>query len=99
MFDRSDLTGSTTDALEQRLVAAERLIARLRADQTRVLRIMDAGQVPTGDGYRSLGDWTAARLDVTPETSARLVRLARVCHQRIDRRWPPGISPSTGRSN
>jgi hypothetical protein len=85
MFDPSDLTGHTTDALEQRLVAAETLIARLRADQTRVLRIMDARQVPTGDGYRSLGDWTAAGLDVTPETSARLIRLATVRHQRIDR--------------
>jgi hypothetical protein len=85
MFDRSDLTGHTTDALEQRLVAAERLIARLRADQTRILRIIDARQVPSGDGYRSLGDWTAARLDVTPETSARLIRLATVRHHGIDR--------------
>jgi hypothetical protein len=84
MFDPSDLANHTTDALEQRLVAAERLIARLRADQTRVLRIMDARQVPTGDGYRSLGDWTAARLDVTPDTAGRLLRLASVHHHAID---------------
>ncbi len=85
MFDTSNLATQTTDALEQQLVAAEAVIARLRAHQSRILREIDVRQVPAADGYRNLHDWTAARLDVTPDTARRLIRLASARHEGIDR--------------
>ncbi len=85
MFDtHSPFNDQSIDALEQRLVNAESLIARLRADQSHVLRELAARQVAQGDGFRNLRDWVGARLDVTPETAGRLVKLAATRHDEID---------------
>lgn len=67
----------STDGIERRLVDDERLIARLRARQVTALAEMDRRQVATSDGSRSLSEWTAARLDVAPETARSLVRTMR----------------------
>lgn len=72
------------DDREQRLIAAEREIARLREVQMRDLAELDTAQVSTGDGSRSLSEWTAARLDVGPETAKTLVRSMRRLLDRPD---------------
>ncbi|HSF86736.1 MAG TPA: HNH endonuclease signature motif containing protein [Acidimicrobiia bacterium] len=65
------------DVLEGELIALERLIARARARQARLLAELDVAQVAAMDGARSMLEWTAARLDVTQDTAGRLVRAAK----------------------
>jgi hypothetical protein len=85
VFDHQpELAAKTTDQLEHDLAAAEGLIARLRAHQSRLIREITARQVPTADGYRAVGDWLGARADVSPETAGRLVRLASAGDDLID---------------
>lgn len=67
----------STDQLERQLVAAEEVVSQARAMQLRVLEELDRRQVATGDGSRSLSEWLAARLDLTPETAKSLVRTMR----------------------
>jgi hypothetical protein len=67
----------STDQLERQLVDDERLIGRLRARQIAVLSELDVRQVATGDGSRSLSEWLAARIDVSPTTAKGLVRTMR----------------------
>ena len=84
MFDtRDDLT---VDEREQRLIADERLIARIRARQMHDLEALDTAQVATGDGCRSLSEWVAARLDVSLDTARSLVRTMRRTSSRADLR-------------
>jgi hypothetical protein len=73
-----DVTGLTTDTLEQRLLELESVVARLRAEQLVVLREVDRRQVPLGDGCRTLAEWVAGRLDVTRETALRLTAACRL---------------------
>ncbi len=68
----------TTDGLEQQLIELESIKARLTARQISLLREADRRQAPLGDGCRSLGEWTAGRLDVAPETAKALVAACRV---------------------
>ena len=75
---------STVDDREQRLIADERLIARIRARQMSDLAVLDEAQVATADGSRSLGEWVAARCDVSPETARTLVRTMRRLGDRPD---------------
>ncbi len=67
----------TPDALEQRLIGVESEIARLRHEQLGLLHRADVGQVAANDGSRSLQEWTAARLDITPQLAGDLVTAAR----------------------
>jgi hypothetical protein len=85
-----DAATAPTDALEGEVVALERLIARARARQAQVLGRLDAAQVATMDGCRSMLEWTASRLDVTHDTARRLMRAAK------DLAEHPGLGPTFG---
>ena len=84
MFDSQQ--GMTIDDREQRLIAAEEVIAKLRAIQLEDLAALDAAQVATGDGARSLSEWVAARLDVSLDTARSMVRTMRRTASRPDLR-------------
>jgi hypothetical protein len=76
----------STDQLEQELnglmVARSGIDGRVLA----LLEVLDSRQVATGDGFRSLSDWTAARLDVSKDTAKTLVRTMRRTAVRPDLR-------------
>ena len=76
----------TTDEIEQRLIAAENLIGRLRAQQIQDLEELDRRQVATGDGCKSMSEWVAARLDLGPDSAKTLVRTMRRTASRSDLR-------------
>ena len=76
--------GWTTDELEQRLIGLEAVVSRARAEQLRLLRRADIAQLATHDGSPSLQEWTAARLDVTPEIAKDLVHAARSITDRLE---------------
>ena len=67
----------STDQLERRLSETEVIVSRARAVQLEVLEELDRRQVATGDGSRSLSEWLAARIDVSPSTAKGLVRTMR----------------------
>src|SRR3990172_4793144 len=73
----SNLGRWSTDRLEQELVASEGRISSERAAQMALLSELDHRQVATGDGCRSLHEWTASRLDLAPENAKALVNTAR----------------------
>ena len=66
----------TSDGLERELIAAELAIADLRLRQTGLIAEADRRQLPMADGCRSLSEWVASRLDVSPETATSLTRVA-----------------------
>ncbi|MDJ0664589.1 MAG: DUF222 domain-containing protein [Acidimicrobiia bacterium] len=68
---------TTTDQLEQDVLACELLVTRLRARQAESLRELDRRQVRMVDGARSLQEWVRARLDVSDTTARDLVHAAR----------------------
>jgi hypothetical protein len=72
------------DDREQRLIASEKMIARLRAIQMVDLAVLDTAQVATADGARSLSEWVTGRLDVSPDTAKGLVRTMRRLADRPD---------------
>lgn len=72
------------DQREQRLIAAESAIARLRAVQIEDLAELDVAQIAAADGSRSLSEWVAARLDVSIDTARTLVRTMRRLQDRPD---------------
>ena len=76
----------STDSLERKLVEAEQAAAKLRAFQVEILEELDRRQVATADGSRSLQEWTAARLDVGPDTARKLVSTMRRSADRPDLR-------------
>lgn len=84
MFDSQDVL--TVDEREQRLIATEQAIAKLRALQLGDLHALDTAQVATGDGCKSLSEWVAARLDVSLDTARSLVRTMRRTTARSDLR-------------
>jgi hypothetical protein len=90
-------TAAATDTLEQLLMEDERSIARLRARLIEVLEVLDSRQVSTGDGYRSLSEWVAARLDVSSDTAKSLVRTMRRTSERLDLREAMGEGVSFDR--
>jgi len=67
----------TIDALEQELVACERIIGRLRAHQLGLMVRLDAAQVPQMDGSRSMLEWVAARCDTSHDTARMLTQAMR----------------------
>jgi hypothetical protein len=72
-----DTTGSSTEALAQRLLDDEAVIAEARGRQMTILRELDLRQTALRDGHRSLIEWVTGRLDVAPETARELVGTAR----------------------
>ena len=64
------------DAWEAELLATEEEISRLRSKQIGLLRRLDGLQVDLGDGDRTMGDWVAARLDVSHQVARRMMRVA-----------------------
>jgi len=88
----------TTDRLEEELIAAEAERSRLAATDLAILEELDSRQVATGDGCRSLSEWTASRLDVSLQTAKSLVRTMRRTSHRPDLRegWLGVRSVSTG---
>jgi hypothetical protein len=76
----------TTDSLEQRLVANRAQRSRLDAEDMEILEVLDLRQTASADGSRSLSEWVAARLDVSPETAKTLVWTMRRTVDRPDLR-------------
>ncbi len=56
----------------------EAQVAVLRAEQAVALAELDQRQAPLAGGCKSMQEWVAGRLDVAPETAARLVGLSRL---------------------
>jgi hypothetical protein len=71
------MRGLTPDQVEQSLIADEAIIAEARGRQMATLAIADAMQLPTADGCKSMKEWVAGRLDLSPETAHRLTSTAR----------------------
>lgn len=67
----------SSDDLEQLLLRDESIVARVRAHQMPIIAELDRRQIPHADGCRSMQEWAASRLDVTPETAAALVSTAK----------------------
>jgi hypothetical protein len=72
------------ESWQQELVEAEAAITRLRARQVVLIRQLDRFQVDCGEGARTMGDWTSARLDLSSQTSNRLTRLDHADDPEID---------------
>jgi hypothetical protein len=68
---------ASTDTLEQRLLTLEAAVATIRAEQAMLAAELDRRRVPAGDGCRTLTEWLTGRLNLAPETAARLARLSR----------------------
>ncbi len=82
--------GLSIDLRQQRIIAAEAVISEMRAVQIEELEALDEAQVATGDGFRSLSEWTTAVVDLAPETAKRLVRTMRRTTDRPDLRTALG---------
>ncbi|MEE9178178.1 MAG: DUF222 domain-containing protein [Acidimicrobiia bacterium] len=67
----------TPDQLEQALLEEEASIARSRSRQMEMLLLADEMQLPTADGCKSMREWVAGRLDMSPETAYSLTTTAR----------------------
>lgn len=72
-----DLREATDDQLDLMLAEAQAAVDRCRTLQMAVIVEKDRRQVHTAEGYRTLGEWVAARLDETPETARALVNTAK----------------------
>jgi hypothetical protein len=71
-----DLTGMSTDRLEEQLVGIESARTRLAALEVAVIAEADRRQVPLADGCRTTAEWVAGRLDIPAERARLLTRLA-----------------------
>jgi len=89
MFDRVD-GGERADQLEQSVLAKEAEICRLRAEQIRDLRELDRYQIDTADGARTMGDWVASHLDLSHQTSSRLMTVANANDPEVDQALASG---------
>lgn len=67
-------------------MANRELASRIDALQLELLAELDRRQVATGDGYRSMSSWVAARLDLSLDTARTLVRTMRRTESRLDLR-------------
>ena len=84
MFGSMEWESFTTDSLEQRLIANRAQRSRLDAEDMEILEVLDLRQTASADGSRSLSEWVAARMDVSPETAKSLVRTMRRTVDRPD---------------
>jgi hypothetical protein len=78
------------DSWQEEIVEVEAAITRLRARQVVLIRLLDRYQVDCGDGARTMGDWTSARLDLSQQTSNRLTQLAHANDPEIDQAMSEG---------
>ena len=78
------------DAWQEEIVEVEAAITRLRARQVVLIRQLDRYQVDTGEGARTMGDWTSARLDLSRQTASRLTQLAHTQDPEIDQAMTEG---------
>lgn len=78
--------GLSIDLRQHRIMAAEVVISKMKAIQLEELEALDEAQVASGDGFRSMSEWTAAVLDLTPDTAKSLVRTMRRTADRPDLR-------------
>ncbi|MGH8947162.1 MAG: HNH endonuclease, partial [Acidimicrobiia bacterium] len=69
-----------------RLAASQALQGRLKSVDLEMLEELDRRQVATGDGAKSLSEWTAARLDLSQDSAKSLVQTMRRTAQRRDLR-------------
>lgn len=76
----------STDELEQRLMANRAARSVFDAEDMEMLEVLDARQVATADGVRSLSEWAAARLDIGLDSAGSLVRVMRRTAERPDLR-------------
>jgi hypothetical protein len=76
----------SSDQLEQALARSRRARSRLDAHDLEILEELDARQVATADGAKSLSEWVAARLDLSLDTAKSLVRTMRRTLDRPDLR-------------
>lgn len=65
---------------EAEVVRLEGLICRIRGRQAQLLAALDRHQVDTADGARTMAEWVSAKLDLSPQTSSRLMTVARSDH-------------------
>ena len=68
-----DIRTASIDHIERQLTRSESVIARARVSQMVLLREVDRRQGALAAGCRSLREWVAGRLDVSPETARDLV--------------------------
>ncbi len=78
------------EELKAGIVVDEAEISAIRARQIARLRRLDTLQVDTADGARTMADWVSATLDVSPQTSGRLMRIARSEQPDIEDRMTSG---------
>ena len=78
------------DSWQTELISCEEEITRIRARQVTLIRQLDRYQVDCGDGARTMGDWTSARLDLSRQTSTRLTQLAHANDPQIDQAMVEG---------
>ncbi|HEY4584614.1 MAG TPA: DUF222 domain-containing protein [Acidimicrobiia bacterium] len=86
MFESMRWESFSSDQLEQELAASRAARSRLDAHDIEILEVLDACQVATADGSRSLSEWVAARLDLSSDTARSLVRTMRRTQGRPDLR-------------
>jgi hypothetical protein len=72
-----DIETATLDEIEELLLRSEAVVGRERASQMVLLREIDRRQAPTAAGCRTLGEWVAGRLDLSPETARDLAATSR----------------------
>ncbi len=76
----------TNDELEQELAASRAARSRLEAHDMEILEVLDARQVASADGCRSMSEWVASRLDIGIESARTLTRTMRRTADRPDLR-------------
>ncbi|HJR93410.1 MAG TPA: DUF222 domain-containing protein [Acidimicrobiia bacterium] len=72
-----ELDTLSNDQMETELARLEVLRTRVASLQVALIAEADRRQLPTWDGCRTLADWVAWRLDVSPATARAYVELAR----------------------
>jgi len=80
----------TAGVIEGRLLAREAEISRLRSEQAKDLRTLDRLQVDLADGDRGMADWVASHLDLSHQSAARLMAVARAEDPSVDEAMAAG---------
>ena len=71
------VTYAELDTLQTKLADAAKWVNKARFRQMTMLRRLDRLDVYRTDGARSMGEWVASRLDVTPEVASDLLCVTR----------------------
>jgi hypothetical protein len=83
MFDSGNWD-ERVDQLEAAVIARQAQISQLWAQQVADLRDLDRYQIDTADGARTMGDWVSSHLDLSHQTSSRLMTVVRADDPEID---------------